>query len=141
MMLSSVKPGMVVWGVHLHKDTVRFIKKHEHKVGHSRYEVEGKRRPVLVISQQAKARGRVWFTVLPITSKGLDEKGNTKLGYVAIGKAIEESTQSYVDLAAEYIPDNLISNDGRSCDVVKELDPLTFSSIHKQLWTRAMGRS
>jgi len=141
MMINSVKPGMVVWGIHLHKDTVHFIKKHEHKAGHSYYEVEGKCRPVLVISQQTKARGRVWFTVLPITSKGQDEKGNTKPSCMRIGEAIEDSTQSYIELVAEYIPDNLISNDGRSCKVVKELDPLTFSNIQRIFLYRIMGKS
>lgn len=141
MMLSSVKPGMVVWGIHLHKDTVRVVDKHEHKAGHNWYEVEGKRRPVLVVSRRTKERGRIWFTVLPITSKGQDEKGHTKPGYLGIGETIEESIQSYVKLVTEDIPDNLISDDGRTCDVVKDLDPLTFSCIHKIHSKRAMGSS
>jgi|688.fasta_scaffold54773_3 hypothetical protein len=129
--IESIQEGTVVFGLQLHKDTVRFLRKHSLHDGVKQYEIDAKSRPLLVINRKSKKHGKKWFTVLAITSKGLDEKGKPKAGYLPLGNSIDEAHQSFVKLASEEIPENFISDDGSTCNIVKVLDALTYQNIMK----------
>jgi hypothetical protein len=131
--LIAVKARSVVYGIHFHKDTTRIVKKHDFLPDTLCCEVEAKRRPLLVITNAKRDRGKAWFIVLPVTSKGLSENGELKPNHIRIGNCIQEDRTSYLKLFAESVPCNLLSEDGTTCDLIKELDTLDFQHIVKIL--------
>jgi hypothetical protein len=139
--LTSVRAGIVVSGIHLHKDTIRFIKKHDHRDKVNEYAIEAKLRPLLVICKHSNKNGTSWYTVLPITSKGRYENGATKRDCQSIGDTIQKGRQSFVKLAPETVPDKFISNDGENCEMFTDLDPLTLQNIMRIVTFRRFGES
>ena len=112
------KAGQVAYFVHLHLDTARDIGDHPVHQNERVYHVDGKARPMLVLAELKRERGRRWFKVLRITSKGLDAHGNPKIGHQLIGDCIGPEIGSFVVLELQRLPDNLLhAMNGRSAIV------------------------
>lgn len=138
--LASLKEGTVVYGIHLHRDTTKVLKDHRFKDAVFYCEIEAKRRPFLIVRRCAEERGKTWFLTAPITSKGLNARDQPRKDVMRIGNLIDEKKQSYLQLFVEKVPENLISDNGGNCQVLTELDPLSFQNILKTLTQNRLGR-
>ena len=140
--------GQVAYFVHLHLDTAQDLGEHPIHNDERVYRVNGKARPMLVLAELKPERGRRWFHVLRITSKGLDEKGNPKEGHQRIGKCIAPEVDSCVVLELQRLPDNLLHPIDGGSAVVVPCDQFGFDQalkiIHYKFFQRGLadkGRS
>lgn len=123
--------GQVAHFVHLHLDTARDIGDHPVHRNERVYHVDGKARPMLVLAELTRERGKRWFKVLRITSKGLDANGNPKVAHQFIGDCIGPEIGSFVVLEVQRLPDNLLhAMDGRSA-IVAPCHQLAFDQAWK----------
>ena len=123
--------GDVVYFVYLHLNTVDTGKpvRRSHKERTYFYEVEGKARPMLVCGDPLERNGIKWHRVCPLTTKGLDESGKTKKGYIPVGNLIHPEKVSYLCCHPELYPENLLSVKNGSKCAVKRLDPQDMTSL------------
>ena len=126
--------GQVARFIKLHLDTLVRKDKHPHKEGESIYTIDGKTRPMLVLERLSRERGRRWFRVLPITTKGRDEGGNRRDDVEPIDNCIEADKVSFVEMRPQWLPDNLF--DG---SIIKPCDPIVFGHVLRILSTRRLG--
>lgn len=127
MSIPELQPGQVAKFAYLHLDTAQHIDTHRQKGGTNIYRIEGKVRPMIVMSIRAtRIRGRCWYMVAKVTSKGLCEDGSLKRGFEPIGNCIEEDTESFVQLFLECYPDNLLCYDGNHPDRCEPSDRIAF---------------
>jgi hypothetical protein len=129
--MPEISPGAVVEFAYLHMDSAQYSRPHEHKERTGIYQIEGKNRPMVVFALRAAAeRGHRWYLVAQVTSKGRAEDGTVKPGYEYVGKCITDDTESFVRLALECYPDNLIhSREGR---------PVTYQPCNTLAFHNAM---
>src|SRR6478609_6653752 len=128
-----IKERDVVYFVHLHLDTARRLNESARHENEKVYRVEGKPRPMLVMSRLQKRRGRDWFRVLPITSKGKDKTGKLLPDIEYIGDCLNVGRESYVKLDPRDLPENMLSvEDGKSL-VVTPCDHFAFANAIKVL--------
>lgn len=133
--------GAVAYFVDLHLDTVEMAEEHAHKERHFVFSVEGKIRRMLVLQRLSRlCRGRSWFLVLPITSKGLDERGKLKPNYKPIGKCLEPDVESYVELRPVQLPDNMLSRSGGQSAVFHPCNPLFIQNAYATLYQTVLGK-
>lgn len=126
--------GQVAYFVQLHLETAQEREKHPHLQRVRVYSVDGKARPMLVLTQLSKpARGRRWFLVLPITSKGQDARGRTRTDVQRIGNCLDPERPSFVKLEPVRLPDNLLSSGCGQTPVVQPCDPQAFGNAVKVL--------
>ena len=132
----------VAYFVALHLDTVCEFEPHPVRTGERVYKVDGKPRPMLVLQRRPeKRRGRRWFFVLPITSKGLNEKGELLPGMERIGNCLDPTRDSFVELRLRELPENMIHLSNGSPVVKTACDPLAFANALKVLQHRLMSRA
>ena len=135
---SIPKEGDVAYFVKLHLDTLQMTGTHPSRPDHWLYSLEGKSRPMLVIRLlPERVRGRRWFRVLPITSKGSDGNGKQKNGVEPIGNCLDPAVLSFVELEPQVLPENMIcrKSDGQ-LDRVTPCDPSSFANAVKVLMVR-----
>ena len=134
------REGDVAYFVKLHLDTLQMTGTHASLPGHRQYSLEGKSRPMLVVRLlPERERGRRWLLVLPITSKGLDSRGNRKIGLEPIGNCLEPSCDSFVELNVHKLPENMIcrTSDGQ-LNRLTPCDPQLFANAVKVLMHKTM---
>jgi hypothetical protein len=132
---TSRSPGErdIAYFVDLHLDTVAILQA-DRKEKHWIYTVVGKPRPMVVMRRlPGRERGRVWFRVLRITSKGLDEQGRLLPDMQRIGRCIDPDRESFVKLEALKLPENMLSAMDGSSSVHQPCDPLSFGNAVKVL--------
>ena len=118
----------------LHLDTAEQRGEHPYNTNEYVYSVDGKPRPMLVIRVFPKReRERRWFLVLPITKKGCDAKGNRRTEFVAIGKLSESGPDSYVEMAPQKLPENLLHRRHGRTRIESPCDRIAFDGAVKQL--------
>ncbi len=128
------KKGEVAWFDDLDLDTVR-DQRPSRKTDIYNYTVEGKPRRMYVLAVNWK-RGKRRFRVVPITSKGKDEKGQLRDDRISIGRCITEEKDSFFRLPPEEHSEKLICRrDGRS-PVVEPCNRLAFQCAIKVLEAR-----
>ena len=121
--------GQVAYFVDLHLDTVRVVERNTRKEDIWWYRAEGKTRPMYVLAASPKReRGKRWFTVLSITTKGLDEKERLRDSHIHIGECICPDQDSYVDLRPQRLPENMLSRRAGESPIVSPCDRLGFDS-------------
>ena len=126
----SPAEGDIVYFVQLHLNTLSKTEKHPLKQDEWVYKVEGKARPMLVWKVDANERGRQWFRVIPITTKGLREDGTSKPSHIRIGKLPGFSSESFAEVRVpQYLPDNMLDDYGGNCRRVCKLDRLAFGNV------------
>ena len=123
--------GTVAYFVHLHLDTAKQIAKHAHREQHWVYEVEGKPRPMLILSKPRSERGQHWYRVSPLTTKGLNEQGACKPRHVRIGTLCNQDSESYVIAEVYNVPENLVHLVHGRSPVIGTIDRLAFGNILK----------
>jgi len=133
----NLKPFNVVYFVDLHLDTLSLRGPHAHKAKHWCYAVDGKPRPMLILAMASRERGRQWFRVLPITSKGRAENGSVKEGMISIGAVLDGERESFVRLEPRLLPENLIHCGDFSSAVVEPRDRLGFQAAIRVIEHRA----
>lgn len=132
--------GQVARFVHLHLDTVRMEKCHTLKEEHASYTVEGKVRPMIVLRACPRERGRSWFLVAPLTTKGLDEDGSIKPTCLAVGSCVDPEKESFVKKnEVTRLPDNMLEEGGDTMGFMR-CDQIVFINVIKILQATAMGR-
>src|SRR4029079_12957603 len=130
--------GDVVYVDYLHFDTAR-SKKTSSKSGHFWYEVEGKARPALILGGHFHKNGKKWHLIYAFTTKGVDEKGKTKMRYIRLHVFINPAQTSYVNCIPESYPENLVSTeDGQRC-VIKRLNHLELANVTTIIRARSQG--
>ncbi|MEI8376250.1 MAG: hypothetical protein WCJ35_25800 [Planctomycetota bacterium] len=105
--LSFPKAEEIAEFVHLHLDTVAVNGPHPKHEGEYIYQVEGKPRPMLVLSRLDEERGQVFFLVLPITKVGY-VNGKLRKRVEPIGDCITPGVQSYVLTEPCRLPANML---------------------------------
>lgn len=117
--------GEIVYFVKPHLDTLELSGAHETRGDVQIFTLEGKARPMLILRLLPESdRGRRWFLVLPITSKGLNQDGKCKQNMEPIGRCLDPAKDSFVEIdGLAKLPENMISrlSDGaikrvRPCD-------------------------
>lgn len=133
--------GDVAYFVKLHLDTVECTGPHSTRTDHCCYRVDGKARPMIVIRRiERRRRGRTWFVVLELTTKGLSENGEVMDGYMSIGRAVDRDRDSFVGLKPDELPENMLSfKDGRAA--VGRMDQLVQEHIFNVLERRIRSHS
>jgi hypothetical protein len=135
MMTTSELPKErdVAYCVHLHLETTTFAEPHLYKADHAVYKVEGKTRPMLVLGELSKRkRGKRWFHVIPITSKGKAEDGRRKPNCYSIGQLPGCETESYLVVDdVRLLPDNMVHQHNGKPKIVHQLDRLEFMNFVK----------
>lgn len=136
------RPGDVAWFIHLHlDDEVVELSRHPSKEDWRIYRVAGKRRPMVVLFRLSKCRRkRRWFRVLPITTKGRDESGKVLADFEFIGRCIDPDKDSFVDLDACDLPDNMLCRSGGRPLVREPFNKLAFDAAIKIVSFKAAGR-
>ena len=120
----------IAYFVHLHLDTIELASEPSYREGHCIYRVEGKPRPMLVLTVLPDQRGCRWFRVLPITSKGKDANGQLKRGCVPIGKLPDHDCVSYITVDdSRKLPANMVDRANRRSPTVLSIDRLAFDNI------------
>ena len=120
----------VAYFVDLHLDTVEGTGPHPHCEGTWTYRSEGKPRPMFVLAAvKRRRRGRRWFTVLPITTKGRDENGEVLPNMMSIGDCIENGKASFLRLEPKCIPENMLHRTESRSPICKPCDELGFRNV------------
>ena len=132
--------GEVAYFVKLHLDTLQLTGPHPVVQEHCLYSLEGKSRPMLVLMVlPERERGRRWLLVLPITSKGLDARGNRKSGLEPIGNCLESSRESFVETNVQKLPENMVCRTSNGqIHRVAPCDPQSFANAIKVVAWKAM---
>ncbi len=120
----------IAYFVHLHLDTTEPSSDRSHKQDHFVYCVEGKPRPMLVLRVLPDHRGRRWFRVLPITSKGKDANERLKNGVFFVGKLPGNERDSYItadDLRK--LPENMVHRAKDRSPIIHSMDRLEFDNV------------
>ena len=121
--------GDVIYFHDLHLDTARMVTQTPVYQRIHRFEVEGKSRPMLILYEieiGEKGKGVRWFRVLKLSTKFSETK--RKLGYVYVGRIVDDDRDSYADKTPYCLPANLI--DGR---VKKRVDRAKLSGIYAEI--------
>lgn len=108
--------GEATYFVKVHLDTLNLVGPHPTIPECRLYALEGKARPMLVLRVlPGRERGRRWLLVLPITSKGLDGRGNRRTDVEPIGNCLDSCRESFVEMSPQKLPDNMIcrTDEGR----------------------------
>ncbi len=134
---SDLAEGDVVYVDYLHFDSAR-SKKTSSKSGHFWYEVEGKARPALILGEHIYKNGVKWHRIYSLTTKGVDEKGNTKKRYIRLEGFINPAQTSYVCCIPQSYPENLVSIENGRKRIIKRLDKPTLSILMKIIGTEAL---
>jgi len=132
--------GDVARFVHLHLDTAAEESQRSDMPAVSVYRVEGKARPMLVLHRLARCeRGRSWFLVLPITSKGRDGRGHVLPDCEPIGNCIDADVESFVKMEVLFrLPENLLHREGGNAPAVKPCDPHAYRNALTVIRHKAM---
>ena len=132
--------GDVARFVHLHLDTAAEECEHPYKAAVVVYRVEGKPRPMLVLHRLTRCeRGRRWFLVIPITSKGRDEGGQVRSDHEPIGNCIDPNMESFVRMEVLFmLPENLLHREGGDAPAVKPCDPHAYRNALTVIMHKAM---
>ncbi len=126
--------GDVAYFVHLHLDTAAVKGAHPRQTATWVYHVEGKPRPMLVLTCLKQCdRGRRWFLVLPITTKGYDGKGRRRSDVEPIGRCIDPDRDSFVRVEPCRLPENLLFCGNGGSAIVRSCDPLGVGNALKIL--------
>ena len=132
--------GQVAYFVDLHLDTVREDNPHPHCQGTWVYYAEGMPRPMYVLAAPKKSeRGRRWFVVLPITTKGPDERGATRRNLLHIGECIDPGKDSFLRLEPKRMPENMLHPMNGRSPVCGPCDERGFQNVVKLVAHWAMG--
>ncbi|HEX3599071.1 MAG TPA: hypothetical protein VHU84_02950 [Lacipirellulaceae bacterium] len=131
--------GDVVYVDYLHFDTAVRLTKTSIKRDHSLYEVEGKARPALIFGEHFQKNGLKWHRIYALTTKGVDEKGNTKKRYIRLDGLINPGQTSYIYCIPESYPENLVSTEDGQRRVIKQLNPLELANVTTMIRAQAQG--
>ncbi|MFI5456921.1 MAG: hypothetical protein ACHRXM_15860 [Isosphaerales bacterium] len=121
--------GDVVYFHDLQLDTARRVTQMPVYQDIHRFEVEGKSRPMLILSEieiTKKGKGVRLLQVLKLSTKFSETK--RKLGYVKVGRIVDDDRDSYADKTPYWLPANLI--DGR---VKKREDRARLNGIYAEI--------
>jgi len=125
--------GSVVYFHDLHLDTARRVSATPVFGDVYRYEVMGKSRPMIVLSEvERKGKGPKWYRVLRLSTKISENK--RKLGYEKLGQILESDKESYFDTTPYWYPSNLV--DG--CEK-KRIDRQGLDAIYKTVAMRVLA--
>jgi hypothetical protein len=120
----------IAYFVHLHLNTIKSTTEPSHREGHCCYRVEGKPRPMLVLTVLPEERGCRWFRVLAITSKGKDVQGKLKRGFIPIGKLRDHDCVSYITVDDNRkLPENMVHRANRRSPIIDSMDRLGFDNV------------
>ena len=132
----------VAYFVDLHLDTVEGTGPHPHCEGTWTYRSEGKPRPMFVLAApKQRRRGRRWFTVLPITTKGPDEHNAVGPALLRIGDCIAEGKHSFLRLEPKRMPENMLHRVENRSPICKPCDELGFRNVITLVRDWAMKRT
>ena len=124
--------GDFAYFVDLDLKTVTRTGPHPHREKVWVYRVEGKAHPMLVVSiDRNREPGRSWYIVLPVTTKGLDRRGNVKPKMFRIGGCVDEDKESFLRLERYRYPENMLDCDSEHSPVSKQCDPEAYGHILK----------
>lgn len=116
----------------LHLNTAT-IKTPPNGKGHAIFEVEGKARPVVILSDDRRDEfGARWYRVARTTTKPHDKNGNIKRGYKRIGTCVDPERVSYLFCYPEWYPANLVKNRVRQLNLLEFCCILKIMNYEKQ---------
>ncbi|MCA9229605.1 MAG: hypothetical protein KDA57_03070 [Planctomycetales bacterium] len=115
----DIRAGSVVHFVYLHLDTAVRCDKPSHKQQHIWHKVEGKPRPVIVLSDSPRKLygDACWYLVVPLTTKRND-KWTVHIGPILDGQV----NYGYEPV---WYPNNLL----HGTEIRQQLDPLELKNI------------
>lgn len=126
----SLHPGDIVYFSYLHVHTASKVEKHPHKENTSYFRLEGKPRPMLIVSEKTLSeQGKTWYRVAKLTTKPLDARDRPKAGYKSLGACVRPDRVSYVFLCPEWYPENLLESERE----IAQLDPLEFGALLEEM--------
>ena len=128
------RAGQVAYFVHLHLDTARDDGAHPVLHNERVYRVDGKARPMLVLTELKPERGRRWLLAVPITSKGIDAKGNLKPDHIRMDRCLSADMESFAMLPPQRLPDNLLCG-----TAMRAADPFAFQNAVKVIERMKLG--
>lgn len=112
--------------LHLESVTENDSVPHPWKKGHRIYSVEGKPRPMLVIQEMPRKRGKNRYMVYSLTSKK-PESGNKDV--IRIGNCIDPEKTSFIATEPQVLPENMISRDGEKNSAIRSIGRMEFNNI------------
>jgi len=129
----------VAYFVELHLGTVIPNGQRPSPDGTRIYLSEGKPRPMFVLAAPEKREwGRRWFAVLPITTKGHDERGKVRSKMLLIGDCIVAGKESFLRLEPKRLPENMLHAPDNRSPICIPCDQLAFRNVIKLVdhWAR-----